>query len=124
MTTDISRQAITSFLALTAESIRRLPYRDVPLCPGVTEKELWRFGSYVQALLKYEPGASTPGVQHLAAHHHTWVVEGAATIAGRRMPQGSYAHIPPEVAHPIVADSTTGCLLLQMHRPHAPQEAS
>ncbi len=94
---------------------------DVTGCPGVQDKELWRFGDFVQALIRYAPAASTPGRPHLAAHHHIWVVSGAATIAGRRLVAGSYLHVPPDTPHEIVA-GTDGCLLLQMHRPHGPQE--
>lgn len=104
-------------MLLGPAEIDRRPWLPVTRCPGVRAKELWRFGDYVDALLSYEPGASTPGVPHMAAHHHIWVVAGEATLAGRWLAAGSYAYVPPGVAHPIRDVGADGCTLLQMHRP-------
>ncbi len=118
-----NKQALESLLALNPVEIDLLAWRPVEGHDGVFEKVLWRFGDYVQALIRYEPGASTQGEPHLVAHHHIWVVSGAATIARRRLVAGSYMHVPPGVVHRVEDVGPDGCTILQMHRPHAPLEA-
>ena len=115
--------ALGTLLVLDRQQIDDLPWEPVAHCTGVTMKVLWQFDSYVQALLRLEPGADIPGRPHLAAHHHIWVVSGSATIAGRHLMAGSYVHVPPGVVHEVTEVGREGCLLLQMHRPHAPREA-
>jgi hypothetical protein len=110
-------------LALNLVDIDRLPWVPVTGCPGVRAKELWRRGNFVDALIDYEPGASTPGLPHLQADHHIWVVSGAATIAGQRLVAGCYVHVPQGVGHPINEIGEQGCMLLQMHRPYRSGEA-
>ena len=117
------RQALGELFSLDSAQVESLPWEPVPDCPGAARKVLWQLGSFVQALLHYEPGAQGGGQAHLAAHHHMWVVSGAATIAGRRLTAGSYMHVPPGVDHPVTDVSADGLVLLQMHRPHAPVEA-
>lgn len=114
-------EALSALHSLDAQAIEELPWQDVASCAGVDEKVLWRLGDYVQALLRYEPGATTPGVPHLAAHHHVWIVSGAVMIAGRPLTAGSYMHVPPGVAH-LATAGKEGCTMLQMHRPHPPNE--
>lgn len=92
-------------------------WRPVPLCPGVDFTELWHHGDFVHSLVRYQPGARTPGHPHLAAYHHIWVVEGSAAIAGRYVTAGSYLVIPPGVAHSVTDVGPHGCLMLQIHRP-------
>ena len=75
------------------------------------------------AFIRYEPNAATPGAPHLAAHHHIWVVSGAAEVAGRRLVAGSYVHVPPGSGHPVENVGREACTILQMHRPHPPREA-
>jgi|GEM_PF-279961 len=115
--------ALSAMYCLDAQAIDELKWENVAHCAGVEQKVLWWLGDFVQALLRYSPGSATPGVPHLAAHHHIWIVSGAVMIAGRPLGQGSYLHIPPGVAHPAVAGED-GCTILQMHRPHPPNEAS
>ena len=64
-----------------------------------------------------DPGAATPGCPHDGADHHIWVARGSALIGGRSLEAGSYVHVPPGVAQPILATDPAGCLLLQVHRP-------
>lgn len=118
-----SRQALEDLFALNPLEVDDLPWEPVAGCVGVHEKVLWRLGDFVQALIRYQPGCASPGEPHLAAHHHIWVVSGAATIAGRRLLAGSYMHVPPGVWHPVENVGPDGCTVLQMHRPHAPREA-
>ena len=118
-----NREALEILYFADAQQIDELPWKQVPGYAGVHEKTLWRFGDFVVALIRYQPHATTPGVPHLAAHHHIWVVTGAAEMAGRRLAAGSYVHVPPGAGHPVenVGDET--CTILQMHRPHPPREA-
>jgi hypothetical protein len=118
-----ARDSLELLVAFTPLEIDRFSWQPVAGCPGVFEKELWRLGDYVQALIRYDSGASSAGKPLLAGHEHIWVVSGAATIAGRRMIAGSYMHVPPGQRHPIEEVGPEGCTLLQMHRPHAPIEA-
>lgn len=123
-TNHMDREAPEAFLTLDPVEIDRLTWQPVTGCPGVDEKELWRLGVFVDALIRYQPGSSTPGHPHIGAQHHIWVISGAATIAGRRVVAGSYVHIPAAVEHRIGDVGEEGCLLLQMHRPHQPRPAS
>lgn len=123
MVTMSSRDSLEVLYALNPQEVDGLPWEPVEGCPGVHEKTLWRLGGFAQALIRYQPGSSSPGEPHLAAHHHIWVVSGAATIAGRRLLAGSYLHVPPGAQHPVADVGPEGCTLLQMHRPHPPREA-
>lgn len=109
--------AVDTLLILDRVDIDRLPWHPVVGCPGVWMKELWRVGDLVHALVHYDPDSRSPGWPHLAAHHHIWVVAGSAAIAGRPVSAGSYAHIPPGVAHSVTNVDPQGCTLLQLHRP-------
>jgi hypothetical protein len=118
-----NREALEALYSVDPHQIDELPWEPVPRCPGVHEKTLWRFGDIVEALIRFQPNATTPGVPHLAAHHHIWVVSGAARVAGRRLVAGSYMHVPPGARHPVDEVGDEGFTILQMHRPHAPSEA-
>ena len=118
------RESLEMLSALNPQEIDLLPWEEVDGSHDVHQKVLWRFGGFTQALIRYQPGAWTPGDPHLVAHHHIWVVSGAATIAGRRLAAGSYVHVPPGVRHPVADVGPDGLTILQMHRPHAPAEAS
>jgi glyoxylate utilization-related uncharacterized protein len=123
MTTEADRAALTTMSVLPADEVERLPWVPIPACPGVDEKTLWQFGDFVVALVRYAPGSSTPGRGHLVAHHHIWVVSGSCSLAGRRLDAGSYVHVPPDAEHSVGEVGPEGCTLMQMHRPHPPQEA-
>jgi len=117
------RESLGSLHALSQTEIDGLPWQPIEGCTDVHKKVLWHLGGFTEALIRYQPGASTAGEALLAAHEHIWVVSGAATIAGRRMLAGSYLHVPPGIQHPVEDVGPDGCTLLQMHRPHAPVEA-
>jgi hypothetical protein len=114
MTTYASRPASTWVTVLDAIDIEFLPWQPVPGCPGVRTKELWRSAEAVCALIACEPGASMPGPPHPFADHHLWVTDGVAIVAGRRLVVGSYVHVPPDTAHPVMGGHD-GCTLLQVH---------
>lgn len=109
--------ALSDMYALDAGAVEALRWEPVADCAGVDQKVLWRLGDFVQALVRYAPGATTPGVAHLAAHHHIWIVAGTMIIAGRTLGAGSYMHVPPGAAH-TATSGEQGCTMLQMHRPH------
>ncbi len=115
--TRVESPAVNGLVTLTPDDIDAIAWQPVTGCPGVRAKEWWRHGDVVDALISYEAGAGTPGVPHLAAHHHVWVISGTATVAGRLVTAGSYVYVPPGVAHPIREVGGEGCTLLQMHRP-------
>jgi hypothetical protein len=115
------RDDLDRLIAYNPVEIDGLGWEPMADLPGVSHKVLWRHGDIVQGMLHYQPGASSPGEAHLAAHHHLWIVSGAATIAGRRLTAGSYAHIPPGVEHPTEDVGPEGCTILMMYRPNAPR---
>lgn len=117
------QEALSALHSLDATEIDAMEWEPVPDCPGVTDKVLWRFDDFVQALIRYEPGATSPGRPHYAAHHHLWVVSGSASVAGRLLTAGSYMHVPPRTLHPVTDVGPDGFVVLQMHRPHGPKEA-
>jgi len=100
---------------LSQVDIDWLPWQAVPGCPGVRAKELWQSERAVYALIRYEPGARTPGLPHPYAHQHIWMVAGEATVAGRRLGTGSFVDVPAGTPHPITDAGPLGCLLLQVH---------
>lgn len=109
-----------SLLALGPTEIDQLPWQPVPGCPGVEDKELWRSGDLVHALIRYAPGSRTAGRPHRIADHHIWVLDGTATIGGRRVVAGTYLHVPPTTEHPIQDVGPEGCTLLQLHHQYRP----
>jgi mannose-6-phosphate isomerase-like protein (cupin superfamily) len=117
------REALTALTVLDSKEIAALPWVDVPGAEGVRQKVLWRFGDFTVALVSLSAAAVAPGNAPWAAHHHVWVVEGRAKVAGRLVAAGSYLHVPPGTEHAIHAIGPGGCTVLQVHRPHPPQEA-
>jgi hypothetical protein len=55
------REVTNALLVLDPTGIDQLPWQSVPGCPGVREKELWRSGDLVHALIRYEPGSRSAG---------------------------------------------------------------
>jgi quercetin dioxygenase-like cupin family protein len=107
---------VDAVTALDAAEISHLRWQPVGGCPGVRGKELWRTSHAACAVIAYEVGAVTPGHPHPDAEHHLWVISGVASVAGRNLPAGSYAHVPPAVAHPIAAVGGQRLILLQLHQ--------
>ena len=123
MTTTTNQLDTGELLVMRPTDIEAVSTRPVPACPGVTVKELWRSGDLHDTLILYDTGAATTGSPHHGADHHIWVVRGSALIRGQHVEAGSYVHVPPGVAHPILATDPAGCLLLQVHRPIGPAPA-
>jgi len=101
-------------LTLTPQQIYDTPWTPVTGCEGVSVKELWRSADLVYVLLRYVPDAATSGLPH-TVDQHLWVVDGEATVVDRRLPAGSYVHVPAGTPHPIRATGALGCVILQSH---------
>ncbi|HSF27126.1 MAG TPA: hypothetical protein VLC50_06360 [Actinomycetes bacterium] len=115
MTTTAADQALT---ALDPLAIDRLPWAPLQGSTGAAYKVLWRSGAMVQTLVHYHEGGWSAGEPH-PAHHHVWVISGAATIAGRRLTAGSYVHVPPGLEHPTTDVGPEGATLLVLYLPAA-----
>ena len=102
---------------MTRVDIDQLAWVPVDVCPGVHVKQLGEEDGCVASLIAYQPGATTPGLPHLAAQHHIWVISGRGLVADHWLHAGGYAHVPENSAHPILA-GPSGCLLLQLHIPN------
>ncbi|MEV4137019.1 cupin domain-containing protein [Dactylosporangium sp. NPDC049742] len=108
---------------MTPVDINQLAWVPVDACRGVHVKQLGEEDGCVAALIAYQPGATTPGLAHPEAQHHIWVVSGQASVAGRRLRAGGYAHVPEGSVHPIEA-GTSGCVLLQLYIPYRARHAA
>jgi mannose-6-phosphate isomerase-like protein (cupin superfamily) len=88
-----------------------------PLEPfeGVDYKLLWRSGRSVAGLMRIAPGNSVSPHAHVRAHHHMWVVDGAAEMLGERVGPGTYLHIPAGVEHGIRDVGDGGCTVLYLY---------
>jgi len=116
----MTRDDLGRLRILDQAAVDALPWEPRAGHEGVSQKVLWRSGDVVVGLLRFEPGATEPGHAHLAAHHHVWVVQGSATMAGRPLQEGSYAYIPPGVVHETADVGADGCTLLYTYRPLEP----
>lgn len=105
------------FVALDPLEIDRLPWLPLASSTGAVYKLLWRSGRAAQTLVHYHEGGQSRGEAHPDAEHHVWVVSGAATIAGRRLGAGSFAHIPAGLEHPTTDVGPEGATLLVLYRP-------
>ena len=118
MSTDTGRATPARAAALTALDpidIEFLQWVPVSGCRGVRTKQLWRSADAVCAIVECDPGASMPGLPHFLSGHHIWVIQGQAIVGGRHLGAGSYAHVPPETAHPFTAGEQ-GCTMVQVHQ--------
>src|SRR5690348_1057267 len=100
---------------LAAADIELMDWQPVPGHPGVWHKTLRHSGTGGAALIRFDPGASTPGHPHPDAEHHIWVLYGEATVAGRAVLTGGYAYVPAGELHPIRNTGPTALQLVQIH---------
>lgn len=82
---------------------------------GVSHRVLWHDGTSMAGILRLEGGSRLGVHAHRHHHHHVWVLEGRASILGRWLDEGSYAHIPSGVEHDIDATGTGGCTVLYLY---------
>lgn len=93
-----------------ADEIAAMPWHAVRSEPGIHERSLWSGDGQVSGVMRFAPGASMAEHVHDDHGHHVWVVEGTIAVNGRRLGPGSYAHVPPGVAHEVAA-GPDGCML-------------
>lgn len=104
--------------ALGPRDVGALPWEPLRGMGDVRHKVLWRSGDSVAGLLRVEPGASEVGHTHTTAHHHAWVLEGSARVAGIPVEKGAYVHVPAGVRHAITDTGPDGCTLFYLFQTH------
>lgn len=110
------RDDLGHLILLSAGEVDDVPWKPLGDNAGVSHKVLWRSGDVVLGMFRLEPGAVNPAHVHQGAHHHFLVTQGAARIIDRELAAGSYAYIPPGVAHEVAAGDE-GCILFYTYRP-------
>jgi quercetin dioxygenase-like cupin family protein len=111
------RDDLGHLILLTAGEVAEQPWKPLGDSAGVSHKVLWRSGDVVLGMIRLEPGALNPSHVHQGAHHHFLVTQGTARIVDRDLDAGSYAYIPPGVAHEVAAVGDGGCTLFYTYRP-------
>jgi quercetin dioxygenase-like cupin family protein len=111
------RDDLGHLILLAAAEVEDLAWKPLGDNAGVTHKVLWRSGDVVLGMFRLEPGAVNPAHVHQGAHHHFLVTSGTARIIDRELDAGSYAYIPPGVAHEVAAAGEDGCTLFYTYRP-------
>lgn len=102
---------------LGASAVLGLSWRPLTELGDVRVKVLHRSGDCVAGLLRLEPGSTERLHTHADAHHHAWVVQGEATIAGRRVRAGSYVYVPAGAPHAITDAGPEGCEVFYLFQP-------
>jgi quercetin dioxygenase-like cupin family protein len=102
-------------LVLHPAEIADLPETPLGALHGVRRRVLWQSGNSESGVLDIAAGNRLGLHAHRANQHHLWVLSGAADIAGQRVPEGGYAHIPAGIEHDIDATATEGCSLLYLY---------
>ncbi len=111
------RDDLGNLILLSGSDVEEIPWETLHDDPALQHKVLWRSGSVVLGLIKVEPGAVNPSHVHEYAQHHILVTQGEATMVGKRMGPGSYAYIPPGVAHDVVDVGPEGVIFFYTYRP-------
>jgi quercetin dioxygenase-like cupin family protein len=111
------RDDLGHLILLASAEVQDLPWKPLGDSAGVSHKVLWRSGDVVLGMFRLEPGAVEPEHVHQGAHHHFLVTQGTARIIDRELGAGSYAYIPPGVAHEVAAVGDEGCTLFYTYRP-------
>jgi len=111
------RDDLGHLILMAASAVEELPWKPLGDSQGVSHKVLWRSGDVVLGLFRLEPGAVNPSHVHQGAHHHFLITQGTARIVDRDLDAGSYAYIPPGVAHEVAAVGDEGCTLFYTYRP-------
>lgn len=111
------RDDLGHLILLEAAQVQDLPWKPLGDTPGVSHKVLWRSGDVVLGMIRLEPGAVEPSHVHQGAHHHFLVTRGTARIIDRELDAGSYAYIPPGVAHEVATVGDQECQIFYTYRP-------
>ncbi len=107
-------------VVLGHSAIDALPWQPRPGLGEVRVKELLRSGDCLAGLLRLEPGAGERAHSHSGAHHHVWVLQGEAQVAGIRVHPGAYIHVPAGVEHAITDAGPQGCEVFYVYQPEYP----
>jgi uncharacterized RmlC-like cupin family protein len=100
-----------------AQDVDALPWEPLPGETGVSAKVLWRSGDVAVGLVRVDAGAQKRAHTHFSAHHHIWVVSGAATMVGRSLTAGAYVYVPPGVEHAVTDVGPEGVVFFYTYRP-------
>lgn len=111
------RNDLGKLILLASGQVDDLPWKPLGDSPGVSHKMLWRSGDVVLGMFRLEPGSVNPSHVHQGAHHHFLVTSGTVRIVDRELDAGSYAYIPPGVAHEVAAVGDTEATLFYTYRP-------
>ena len=112
----VSRSA-PSPVVLGQSSIGGLAWRPLNDLGDVRSKVLMKSRDCVAGLLRLESGTSEHAHVHADAHHHGWVVQGEAKVAGYPVREGSYFHIPAGAEHAITDVGPHGCEVFYVYQP-------
>ena len=102
---------------LTPEQIDAIPDTPLGSLEHVTHRVLYQHGDAEAGVLTIAGGHALGHHTHRLNHHHMWVLDGHATVLGKQLRRGSYAHIPAGVEHDIDATTTEGCTVLYLYLP-------
>lgn len=111
------RDDLGRLMVLAASDVDAIAWEPMAEQPGVVSKLLWRSGDVAIGLIRVEAGAERAAHVHHSAHHHIWVVDGAATMVGEPLTAGSYVYIPPGVRHEVTGVGPLGVTFLYTYRP-------
>lgn len=104
-------------VVLGHSAIDGLAWRPLTELGDVRVKVLLSSGDCVAGILRLEPGATERGHAHGTAHHHGWVLQGEATIAGTRIHPGTYFHVPAGAQHALTDAGPEGCEIFYLFQP-------
>lgn len=103
-------------LVLGRSSIDGLAWRPLGHLGDVRTKVLMQAPDGLAGLLHLEPGSAEKIHVHADAHHHGWVVRGAAVVGGVPVRAGSYFHIPAGAEHAITDVGPEGCEVFYVYQ--------
>lgn len=111
------RDDLGRLMVLAATDVDAIGWEPLAEQTGVFSKVLWRSGDVAIGLIRVESGAEKAPHVHHGAHHHIWVVDGAATMVGQPLTAGSYVYIPPGVRHEVTDVGGQGVTFFYTYRP-------
>lgn len=111
------RDDLGELILLAGPDVDAIEWEPLGDDPALQHKVLWRSGSVVLGLIKVAPGGVNPAHVHEYAQHHILVTQGEATMVGKRLGVGSYAYIPPGVAHDVTDVGPDGVTFFYTYRP-------
>lgn len=111
------RDDLGRLMVLGASDVEALAWEPMEGQSGVFSKTLWRSGDVAIGLIRVDAGFEKAVHVHHGAHHHIWVVSGAATMVGEQVTAGAYVYIPPGVEHEVTHVGSDGVTFFYTYRP-------